>query len=690
MTRTALDIHESFAGNLAYKDTIMWDAYTPRQFPLFRNKLNELFREPEPENNNRTISISQQSANGEPENLHNEITEQNGVDNGTSPQDNETEMNGSDASNSNNSANSEETNSRPPPSKAMEKIRQAVYNSTIAQAKYTNKNLLTTFILVTVAEGTTHRQAESATKFSVHLVIRTRKCMKNDDSTDRCMVFIDEHANVYKNWNHFMETNFLPAGIALAPPKGVYVFEKDKLIVDSWITPANSVGHKAAATADVVAGVGGFAAAGGTLAALALPAIVPALPVLGAVCIVTGAYSSIRSGWNLWSRKDHEQSIGLKDSSARGAWLGVASGALAVSSSVATKSLAQLALAGKEVSLVREVVVNGMNISTMLLSGTGVANGILDLLLKYSDDEEVTTLDVLQVAASLAIFTHSAYNFRLASTIVTQAQDSKVNAYRSELSNRQRKMFDKLTKETIRTRGASMGKTDVIRLINEVPDRQYLNDLNRINRNLNENNVRFSAGNNGQILLNDEVHVNSGDLRNSVQHGIGENVLGRVSQPIPSSHQTIPNPETVNILYESAFSENTNNLINYCQTAFQISSPLILNVETFQDCVRNIITKVGEQAAQFLIKKAKEFIELYGESIEHFIKTKLHMEIVLWDLFTKCKENLLTFTTEALQNNMLRIFEQLKSFYQNMSFESSTAEIFECKVCQGFYQICSI
>ena len=32
-------------------------------------------------------------------------------------------------------------------------------------------------------------------------------------------------------------------------------------------------------------------------------------------------------------------------------------------------------------SQIRETVVNGMNISTMLLSGTGVANGIVDLML---------------------------------------------------------------------------------------------------------------------------------------------------------------------------------------------------------------------------------------------------------------------------------------------------------------------
>ncbi|XP_055911333.1 uncharacterized protein LOC129945548 isoform X2 [Eupeodes corollae] len=628
-------------------------SYTPEQFKLFREKINELFRDNEPD-----VEPSACRAVG---------------------------------------TSLKTPKPKPKPSKAIEKIRKAVYKSTISQTKYTNKNLLATFILVTVAEGTTYLQAREATKFSIHLIIRTRKCINIDDSSNCCMIFIDEMGNVYQNWNHFIKTNCLPEGVALAPSQGVYQFENDndnstaRLVLDSWVTPASSITKKAAGHADVVAGVGGFAAASGTVAALAFPVVfAPALPVLAVIGTGAGVYSAIRSGCSLLSRNDHEQSIALTNSSARGAWLGVASGALAASSSLATKSLARLALAGKEVSVVREVVVNGMNISTMLLSGTGVANGALDLILKYNDDEKITGLDVLQVAASLAIFTHSVYNFRLASTIVAQSRDSKVNSYRTELSNRQRKMFDKLFKETIRTQGASKGKMDIIRLINEVPDRQYLNDINKINKDLNRNKIRVSAGQNGHIALNDEVQVQSGDLRSSVQHGVGENILGKVSQPIPDSHQTIPNQETLNILTQNAFYENTNTIINYCKTAFQIASPLILNSETLQDCVKNIIEKVGEKIAIFIIEKSNEFIVKYGRTIENFLKTKLHLEDVVWHLYKKCEQSFRTFTIETIQTNIQLIFEQLIAFYEEMSNESSTSQKIKCKICKGFYQICSI
>ena len=107
------------------------------------------------------------------------------------------------------------------------------------------------------------------------------------------------------------------------------------------------------ATTDVAAGVGGFAAAGVTLAAaLSAPIAAPVLAGAGIVCIGTGVYSAVRSGWQLWTRSEHEQSINVTDQSARNCWIGIASGAMAVSSSVANKALAQVAAAGKEVSLV--------------------------------------------------------------------------------------------------------------------------------------------------------------------------------------------------------------------------------------------------------------------------------------------------------------------------------------------------
>jgi len=47
-------------------------------------------------------------------------------------------------------------------------------------------------------------------------------------------------------------------------------------------------------------------------------------------------------------------------------------------------------------------------------------------------------MDVLQLSASLVLLTHSVYNFKLASTIITDTANKNIAGYRDTLSNRQR------------------------------------------------------------------------------------------------------------------------------------------------------------------------------------------------------------------------------------------------------------
>ncbi|XP_055840813.1 uncharacterized protein LOC129908382 isoform X2 [Episyrphus balteatus] len=344
----------------------------------------------------------------------------------------------------------------------MDKNRQAIYESTIAQAKYTNKNLLSTFILVTVAKGETFLNARDATTFSVHLVVRTRKCLKNNNSRNSCMIFIDEHGRVYKNWNSYIADNLLPEGVALAPSNGCYSYENGKLCVESWPTPSSKPRSKLVDITDVAANVGAFTAAGITIAALALPVAAPLMALSGFVGISTGIYTTVRSGWQLQDRSNHGQTIALTDSQSRGCWLGLTTGALAVSSSVTNKLIQNLATAGRDVTLLEEVVVNGMNIAAMMLSGTGVVNGVVYIIIKIADDEETTPTDWLQLAGSLAIFTHSIYNYRLASNIMSQNRASRGSLFK----NLVRQISDKIFTST----NSTQGNVDVIRLTNMIPD----------------------------------------------------------------------------------------------------------------------------------------------------------------------------------------------------------------------------
>uniref|UniRef100_A0A1B0GE66 DUF4781 domain-containing protein n=1 Tax=Glossina morsitans morsitans TaxID=37546 RepID=A0A1B0GE66_GLOMM len=71
-----------------------------------------------------------------------------------------------------------------------------------------------------------------------------------------------------------------------------------------------------------------------------------------------------------------------------------------------------------------------MNVTSIVLSGSGLANGNLDLI-----------LDVMQLAASLVLLTHSVYNFPMAAKIVEDSRSRYTNNCRNSLKNYLRSAF---------------------------------------------------------------------------------------------------------------------------------------------------------------------------------------------------------------------------------------------------------
>ena len=102
----------------------------------------------------------------------------------------------------------------------------------------------------------------------------------------------------------------------------------------------------------MAANVGAFTAMGITIAALALPVAGPLMAMSAFLGISSGLYTTARSGWQLQDRSNHGQTIALTDSQSRGCWLGLTTGALAVSSTVTTKLIGRIATAGRDVTLV--------------------------------------------------------------------------------------------------------------------------------------------------------------------------------------------------------------------------------------------------------------------------------------------------------------------------------------------------
>lgn len=285
-------------------------------------------------------------------------------------------------------------------------------------------------------------------------------------------------------------------------------------------------------------------------------------------------------------------------------------------------------------------------------------------------------------------------------------------------------MFDKMSKETIRIRGSTQGKMDIIRGVNEIPDRQYLNDLFKINKQLNQRNVRPAFGRSGEgVVLNNELPIDTGTLRQSVQHQQGPNILDQVTRPIPSTHNTdtytTQTPKAVRLLYSTGKVElnidanhdilndinkqtNNNSIAELCNLALSLPSGVILLLRDygekflnniadgykFQDVILSMAENFPEDTFRYLINLAHDFIENELENIKKTIKIYIPTESILYRILMEVLDNYYNFSYDFISRKGQEILESLKKFY--LTFNSNNAFNLTkiCPECNGRVYIC--
>ncbi|ALC43551.1 CG7730 [Drosophila busckii] len=677
--RTILDVQQSFAESLAFSEDIIWDLLSEEQAHVLRSKIANLLR---CEADTALV-------------VQGDVAKQKELEK---------------------------------QKRSFENMREILFNSVWEQRKYTNRQSLTSIFYVLVAtDEEDHNIAQNSRKWSCHPVFRARRCVSGNDrlnssSSDCCMIFVDEVGRVYQNWKAYVENNELPAGIMVAPRRGVYTLVQQKVMLENWQTPAGSTLHKALGHADKGAAFAGFGAALVPLAALIAPVAAPLMAGAAVVGLASAGYATLRSGSQLIDRSRHEQSINVTDRAARGQWIGVVAGGVGLGAAGATSVMTAATSAGREVSAITQMAVNGMNISSIMISGTGLANGIIDLVLKTQDGDDISAMDVLQLSASLVLFTHSVYNFKLASTIINETANSRIAGYRETLSNRQRKMFDKISKETIRTKGATQGRMDIIRNVNEMPSRQEFNDLYKINKDLNKKGVRPSFASNGKgIVLNDQVQTSGAELRASVQHGVGADVLGQVSQPIPNSHHSHgagsvkaaaasfmgpsrllgPGPNllestpdnkkyALGVLVLRISSVVINGVVvalkNYGESIFEH----IINAESFETVLLSLADNLSPEIMKYILFITETFMDAMWEELNTVLKFYISSESVMYRIGKTILDKYRNYTAEQLYLVYDHIFNTVKDYFLSLNPNSFGNLLTKCTVCEGFYKICSL
>lgn len=388
----------------------------------------------------------------------------------------------------------------------------------------------------------------------------------------------------------------------------------------------------------------GFAACITTILCLLGLALVPHLSIIGYVILVSAilgvisaSYSVIRSSAQIRDLSKHGKSISLLNSEARGCWLGIAGGVTGIVAGAATRGLTQLVAQGHHVSNFVRVSVNAFNAACITVSGLGLVHGFAGIIIKYNE-AKISSLELIQLSASLFLFTHSLYNFQMASTIIKQKQNMTINEFRQKLTKNQRRQFDKMSQQTVRLRGTETGHSDVIRTLKAIPDK---------------NNVFHSK------LRADDIPFNSGEVSTFARgHGISPTEL-----------------------------EST---LKQISLMLQMKQYVIIDQLDLKNIMVDTMENLTPEAFQHFMQLTQIFVKLFGHNIEVMQNRVIPFEEFLAEVL-KCISTLSSMADMEISDFIVSIastedqqflFENIKKYYNQ--FNKRRAD-YKCKKCPGYF-----
>ncbi|XP_077291241.1 uncharacterized protein LOC143914775 [Arctopsyche grandis] len=532
-------------------------------------------------------------------------------------------------------------------------------------------------------------------------IFKLRKCIRSSNiNNPPCCSYIDDHGRVYCNWTNYKEKNKLPEGVLILPKDGTYSkIEVDRQLqvsLDCVLSPASSVKTKALNIANKV-GMGiGLGSAGVFATAIFLPVAGPLLIGATVASVATGAFSTTVSSMALRDRSKHEQTLSIKDAEARGCWLNIGASTLGIASGASSQILSVSVSRGIAIGQIFRGTHNGILIASAFTNGLGIANGAYTMIYKYKEHgEKPSSLELLQLSSSLLFFCHSIVNMKTASQVIEETQISTIEYDRSMLrSNRHRKMFDKMAAETRRRTGdITKGNAEVIRSMRQITDKDaFFSSAVRMNKQLNQNNVKISFGGTGEALLNGQHAVNPDILislspseRNEIFSNIGPSRLTARNSP---TRITFNNTSTgFPISYELSL-RSVIKIVELCSSQ-----------DDFQEYIINVISEFSGDAFAKMYDIVEEvltqLLPIHFEQLSSF-GTNYNDALLLIFQFvhrflrenTNINENLSNFinavcTSDNLRTAIIsRVVHDLSDWLRSM-FERIEHKTFNCSLCHN-------
>lgn len=113
-------------------------------------------------------------------------------------------------------------------------------------------------------------------------------------------------------------------------------------------------------------------------------------------------------------------------------------------------------------------MVNALNYGSLAVNGLGLFNTFVALCEKHNS-EGVTSLEVFQFGSSLLFFTMSAVNTKTASALIKETQSGIMKDFEGSLrSNRHRRMFRRVARQTQGNDGNSMQGNAKVRIVSMI------------------------------------------------------------------------------------------------------------------------------------------------------------------------------------------------------------------------------
>ncbi|KAG8311367.1 hypothetical protein J6590_044515 [Homalodisca vitripennis] len=231
--------------------------------------------------------------------------------------------------------------------------------------------------------------------------------------------FIDPKPRRYETWNDYLRKNKLPKCDMCYPVNGIYSAIDGSVEIQFGKSPACDTRTAVFTSLDVSSTVLLVGATGVTLVSLAVPVAAPFVWGATATVLASGTYDTARNFYRLHDIKKHGESLGLKNPDSRSAWLSLA-GSVVGMASIGTTALAKGVVATESaISRAGLMTLRVLNVSSLAISGIGVVNGIITLVMKRINGT-LETADILQFTSACLFFLNALVTYNLACRLIEE------------------------------------------------------------------------------------------------------------------------------------------------------------------------------------------------------------------------------------------------------------------------------